>query len=118
MLGYVLLSTGHRNEVNNTQQVNLFFTSMSIHCRISNALCLGGLVDYFSETQPKMSTSNGLMYAAGLFFSLAISAISWHPYMIFVHRIATHINIGLSGLIYRKVSLMLSTLYDYSFVFS
>lgn len=66
-------------------------------------------MDYFSEQQPEMSTKDGLMYAAGLFLSLAISAISWHPYMIFVYQIASHIKIGLSGLIYRKVS-FISTL--------
>lgn len=72
-------------------------------------------MDYFSEEKPEMSMNYGLKYAAGLFLSLAISAISWHPYMIFVHRIATHIKIGLSGLIYRKVSLISPTL-DYPFV--
>lgn len=74
-----------------------------MHCRISHSLCLGGLVEYFSQTEPKMSTKDGLMYAAGLFLSLAVSAISCHPHMIFVSDIASHIRIGLSGLIYRKV---------------
>lgn len=76
----------------------------SIHCRISNSLCLGGLVDYFSQEEPEMTTTVGLMYAFGLLLSLAVSAISCHPYLLFVENIASYVKIGLSGLIYRKVS--------------
>lgn len=63
-------------------------------------------MEYFANEEPPMATKFGLMYAGGLFLSVAISAISWHPYMIFVEQIACHIKIGLSGLIYRKVTLL------------
>lgn len=66
-------------------------------------------MNYFSETQPEMSTENGLLYAGGLFLSLTVSAVSCHPYMIFVNSIASHIKIGLTGLIYRKVKEKLVT---------
>lgn len=76
-----------------------------MHCRITHSLCLGGLVEYFSQTEQenKMTTNVGLMYAAGLFLSVATSAISCHPYMIFVNKIACYIRIGMTGLIYKKV---------------
>lgn len=98
----MLLSTRHWNEVNYIEHRSKLCGNFKLlHIRICHSLCLGGLVDYFSDNE--MSVGKGMMYATGLFLSLAISAVSCHPYMKYVSNIAAHIKIGLTGLIYRKV---------------
>lgn len=70
-------------------------------------LCLGGLVAYFVPNQTEISSNDAYVYASGIVFTTAFMVITFHPFILYIFKIACKLRLGCGGLIYRK-SLRLS----------
>lgn len=65
-------------------------------------LYLGGLVSYFVPGQTEITKSDAYWYATGIVLSSFLMIVSFHPFILWVFRVAAKYRLGCSGLIYQK----------------
>lgn len=76
-------------------------------------LCLGGLVSYFVPGQTEFTKNDAYWYASGIVISSFLMVASFHPFILWVFRIAAKYRLGCTGLIYQKtLKLTKSTIED------
>lgn len=69
--------------------------------RLVQPICLGGFVSYFGEN-PDVSRDEAIWYATGVVLSTAVMTLIFHPFTLYMSKMACNVRVGCSGLIYRK----------------
>lgn len=71
--------------------------------RVIQPICLGGFVSYFAQTDAKITRKHAYLYATGIIFALAITVLTYHPFILKIYQTCCKIRVSCSGLIYKKL---------------
>lgn len=71
-------------------------------------ICLGGFVSYFTNGSG-VSSNEAFWYATGIVLSTAMMTLIFHPFTLYMSKMACNVRVGCSGLIYRKTLRLLKS---------
>ncbi|XP_059610916.1 ATP-binding cassette sub-family C member 4-like [Phlebotomus argentipes] len=83
--------------------LGFLFSMLETVMRITQPLCLGGLVTYFSPGDEIVSKTEAYMYALGIIISSLIPVLIFHPFILFIFQQGMKIRVGTCALMYEKV---------------
>lgn len=69
--------------------------------RISQPLCLGGIVSFFAQTD-RITSNDAYWYALGIILSTAYKVLTYHSLLLYLFKMSGKIRVACSGLIYQK----------------
>lgn len=75
----------------------------SFSFRVIQPICLGGFVSYFAQTDGKITRQHAYMYASGIVFAIAITVLTYHPFILRIYKTCCKVRVACSGLIYKKM---------------
>lgn len=77
------------------------FSIVETVAKCAQPLLLGGLLSYFTGNSGNQS--DAYLFASGIVFCSLISAVTYHPYALFLFETAMKLNTGCCGMLYKKV---------------
>ncbi|XP_077301221.1 putative multidrug resistance-associated protein lethal(2)03659 [Arctopsyche grandis] len=83
--------------------LNILFSVVDVVLRISQPICLGVVISYFSPGQTTISRDEAMLYASGIVSSMFINTIILHPFLLDMMYISMRLRTACCSLIYRKV---------------
>ncbi|ALC47338.1 CG4562 [Drosophila busckii] len=78
----------------------LFILEMGF--RVTQPLCLGGLVSFYANNQDSNDQTKAYLYAAGVILCSAFNVMFMHPYMLGMFHTGMKVRIAMCSMIYRK----------------
>ncbi|EDV94900.1 probable multidrug resistance-associated protein lethal(2)03659 [Drosophila grimshawi] len=70
--------------------------------RVTQPLCLGGLVAFYANNQDTDDQTKAYLYAAGVILCSAFNVMFMHPYMLGMFHTGMKVRIAMCSMIYRK----------------
>lgn len=71
--------------------------------RVIQPICLGGFVSYFAQTDASITQKTAYWYASGIVFAIAITVLTYHPFILSIYKTCCKVRVACSGLIYKKL---------------
>lgn len=71
--------------------------------RVIQPICLGGFVSYFAHTDASITQKHAYWYASGIVFAIAITVLTYHPFILYIYKTCCKVRVACSGLIYKKL---------------
>lgn len=102
----VILSSLKQNETKLVHKINNEYEILitKFDYRLIQPICLGGLINYFGQSEGDESITLGeaYAYASGIVLSTAFIMVTFHPYIFYAKNVSCNLRMACSGLIYKK----------------